>query len=454
MAQIGEKHLLRNPRNLWHRFMLTKSRKIASQILLRVELAASFADELLNSRLTEDLSPADRGLIQEIVLGCLRRRNQLDWLAAHFSGRAPARWEPEVRIAVRLGIYQLRFLDRIPASAAVDQSVELVKRARHPAARWAAGLVNAVLRKVTREPIESLLPPAMTPIERRAIELCHPAWLLERWSRHWGAERAEAIARLNNEPAPVFLRLPPGVSIEEGKPCRYLRHCREVDSVSGQGPAATYPVQDQASQIVPRLLGAAAGQRVLDLCAAPGMKSAALLETAPGLVLVACDIHLARLRIMRQLMRDSSAVRLPHLVALDGTRPLPFAALFDGILVDAPCSGTGTIRRHPEIKWRLEPTDLPVLAAKQRWLLNNALDYLAPGGRLLYSTCSLEPEENQQVVETTLEERRISFRLVPAETLPADFLTAEGQELLKGRYFRTLPDQGVEGFFAAIIERT
>jgi 16S rRNA (cytosine967-C5)-methyltransferase len=427
--------------------MLTPSRQIAFQVLLRVEREASFAAELLNSRLAEKLSAPDRALAQEIVMGCLRRQNQLDWLAAHFSGRAPERWDAEVRVAVRMGIYQLRYLERVPASAAVDQSVEAVKRARKASA---AGLVNAVLRRVTREPLERLFPAEMGPAERCTIRLCHPGWLLERWERRYGAERAEAIARLNNEPPPVFIRVPPGARVEMGRPCRYLRDCREITGVA-PGAAAGYPAQDQASQIVPHLVAAGPGQRVLDLCAAPGLKSAALLDLAAGLSLIACDVHPGRLRLMRRLA--GAGVQRLRLVALDGTRPLPFAVAFDRILLDAPCSGTGTIRRNPEIKWRLQEDDLPILAAKQRWLLSNALDSLAPGGRLVYSTCSIEHEENQAVVQAVLEGRG-EFRLLELERLPAEFLTDEGQTLLRGRWFQTLPDLGLDGFFGAVIERT
>ena len=429
--------------------MLTPSREIAFKVLLRVERESSFAAELLHSRLAEKLSPPDRALAQEIVMGCLRRQNQLDWLAAHFSGRATARWDAEVRVAVRMGIYQLRYLERVPAPAAVDQSVEAVKRARKASA---AGLVNAVLRRVTRAPLEQLFPAEMGPAERRAIRLSHPGWLLERWERRYGAERAEAIARLNNEAPPVFIRVPPGAGVEIGRPCRYLRDCREITGLAPESGEldARYRAQDQASQIVPHLVAAEPGQRVLDLCAAPGLKSAALLDLVAGLSLIACDVHPGRLRLMRRLA-GAGGERL-RLVALDGTQPLPFAVAFDRILVDAPCSGTGTIRRNPEIKWRLDQDDLPILAAKQRWLLSNALDSLAPGGRLVYSTCSIEPEENQSVVETVLEGRP-GFRLVELERLPAEFFTEEGRTLLRGTWFQTLPDLGMDGFFAAVIER-
>ncbi len=430
--------------------MLTPARDVAFKILLRVEQRHSYAVELLNSRLAEKLSAADRALAQEIVMGCLRWQGQLDWLAAHFSGKLPVRLDLEVRLALRIGIYQSRFLERIPAAAAVDQSVALVKRAGKASA---AGLVNAVLRKVTRAPLESLFPAGLSEAEKLLAEFSHPPWLLERWARRYGWNRARSIARVNNQPPPTFLRVPPGASVEDGQPCRYVRSCRELTDAAPQ-LARRFPVQDEASQIIPYLLAPEADERVLDLCAGPGVKTGALAEMAPGAMLVAADLHPARLRLMKRLAAPGRA-GTPLCVALDGTRPLPFAVSFQRILVDAPCSGTGTIRRNPEIKWRLTENDLTTLVAKQRWLLNCALECLAPGGRLVYSTCSIEPEENQAVVEEVLEDRPDCV-LVPMErsvARPAAFLTDAGQELLRGRYLETLPDQGLDGFFAAAIER-
>ena len=432
--------------------MLTPARLVAFQILLRVEREQSYAAELLNSWRTEKLSETDRALAQELVMGCLRWQGQLDWLAARFSGKLPESWDAEVRVALRLGIYQLRFLERVPASAAVDQSVALVKRARKSSA---AGLVNAVLRKVTRAPLESLLPADMAESAKQGIELSHPGWLLERWSHRYGPERARAIARIHNRPPPVFIRVPAGANIKEGKPCRYVRKCRQVTG-DVRRLADRFPVQEEASQIIPHLLAPKAGERVLDLCAAPGMKTGTLAELVPGTQLVACDLRPARLRLVKKLAGISRTHR-PHAllrVALDATRPLPFGVAFHRILLDAPCSGTGTIQRNPEIKWRLTENDLRVLAAKQHQLLDNALSWLAPGGRLVYSTCSLEPEENQAVVEKVLAER-FGFALVPVEQAarPAEFLTEAGRELLRGEYLETFPDQNLDGFFAAVIER-
>lgn len=328
---------------------MSPARRSAFEILLLVE-RGGFAADLLHAR-TARLSSADAALTYEITLGCLRRQPQLDWRIERLTGRPAARLDPEVRIALRMGLYQLHHLDRVPPHAAVSESVELVKRSRKSSA---AGLVNAVLRKAPQE----------TEWPDRATELCLPAWMLARWERHYGQEAAERIARAFLEPPKTYVR-------------------RTSSGVR---------IQDLGAQAVVPLLDLKPGLRVLDLCAAPGNKTAQALES--GAWVVAADVHLRRLSGLKNLGCP--------LVVLDGTRSLPFGKKFDRILVDAPCSGTGTLDRNPEIKWRLKPEDLPRLHNKQVRLLSNALKLLAPGGRLVYSTCSLEPEENEAVVEEVL----------------------------------------------------
>jgi 16S rRNA (cytosine967-C5)-methyltransferase len=320
------------------------SRTLAFEILLLME-SGGYASDLLAAR-AGSLDSRDAGLAHEIVFGVLRYRAQLDHLIAQYSGRT-GKLDPEVRTALRMGIYQLRYLERIPPHAAVADAVQLVKRARKTSA---AGFVNAVLRKVDRNPVAW---------PDRATELSMPAWLLERWDRHYGRETADAIAR---------------AALVE--PEKYVR-------ISERGERR----QDIGAQAIVPLLDLRPGQRFLDVCAAPGNKTAQALEA--GVRAVACDIHLHRVAVLKPLM--------PNLVVLDGTRPLPFSGQFERILVDAPCSGTGTLARNPEIKWRLTPADLDDLHQRQVALLANARAHLAPGGVLVYSTCSLEPEENEQV---------------------------------------------------------
>ncbi len=358
---------------------LAPARAIAFEILRKVE-AGGYASDLLLER-TAGIDSRDAGLASEIVFGALRFRAQLDYLAAFYSGRKQ-KLDPEVRIALEMGIYQLRMLERVPAHAVVSDAVELVKRARKTSA---AGFVNAVLRKVGQAPRPApapLVPPPgdtrtpeqdrpegrsagkgacpTIPWPDRETELSCPEWLLKRWETSYGLEAAQEIAR-------AALREPEKFVREGAAGCR---------------------VQDIGSQSIVPLLRLEAGQTFLDLCAAPGNKTAQALEA--GVRAVACDLHLHRLAALKGM--DAG------LVVLDGTRPLPFRGRFDRILVDAPCSGTGTLGRNPEIKWRLRPEDLADLHRRQSALLANALAVLAPGGLLVYSTCSLEPEENEEVV--------------------------------------------------------
>lgn len=351
---------------------LAPARRLAFEILRLVE-DGGYASDLLAAR-SSRLSSRDAALTEQIVMGCLRFQSQLDWLIARLSGRDAAGLDPEVRIALRMGVFQLRHLDRVPPHAAVAESVELVKQAGK---RSAAGLVNAVLRKVERGP---------TAFPDLPTELSHPAWLLERWERHFGAATARKIAEANLRPPETYVRIPPGLEAPTGLKL-------EATGVPGcwrvlAGRPSGLRIQDIGSQAVVELLELAPGLRLLDVCAAPGNKTAQALEA--GVSVVACDLHFSRLRRMKQLGCP--------LVVADGAVGLPFRSGFDRILVDAPCSGTGTLARNPEIKWRLEPSKLSELHDLQVRLLRNALALLAPGGLLVYATCSLEPEENEEVV--------------------------------------------------------
>jgi len=336
---------------------ISPARSVAFDILLAVE-AGGYASDLLLAR-SASLDSRDAGLTSEIVFGVLRYRAQLDYLIQHFSGRR-SRLDLEVRMALRMAVYQLRYLERVPAHAAVAESVELVKRARKSSA---AGFVNAVLRKVDRRAVEW---------PSREIGWSCPEWLLARWEQHYGATAAEGIARAALEPPESYVQL------ETGR------------------------TQDIGSQAIVPLLDLAPGQWFLDLCAAPGNKTAQALAAAPGIHAIACDRHFHRLTPMRSL-------GVP-LVQLDGTKPIPLRRRFDRILVDAPCSGTGTLGRNPEIKWRLTPADLDDLAQRQRALLGSARALLAPGGRLVYSTCSLEAEENEEIAGVEAALQRIPGR--------------------------------------------
>lgn len=338
-----------------------------------------FSSDLL-ARETASLDSRDAGLAEEIALGVLRWRGAIDWIIGKLAGRPARKLDPEVLTALRMGVYQLRWLDRIPAHAATTESVELIKRARK---RSAAGFANAVLRKVTRDTVEWPDEPT---------RLSCPQWLLERWSSNYGSAMAQGIAEANLRRPEQFVRIRPGEQVLEGLdetdvPGAYVA-ADSLKAVTHSLKAVTQGrVQDISSQTIVPLLDLQPGHTFLDVCAAPGNKTSQALETAVHAI--AADLSLARLEHVRR-------VGIP-LVALDATRPLPFSRKFDRILVDAPCSGTGTLMRNPEIKWKLSPDDIADLQRRQVAILRNALAALAPGGRLVYSTCSLEPEENEAV---------------------------------------------------------
>jgi len=335
---------------------LSPARRTAFDVLRKVE-SGGWASDLLLAE-SAALDSRDAGLASEIVFGALRYQAQIDYLIDFYSGRA-RRLDAEVRIALRMGIYQLRHLERVPAHAAVREAVDLVKRARKASA---SGFVNAVLRKVDRGPVAW---PA------REIAFSCPEWLLARWEREYGAAAAEGIAR-------AALQAPE----------KYMRGER---------------VQDIGAQAIVPLLRLETGQTFLDLCAAPGNKTAQALEA--GVRAVACDVHFQRIAAMRGMGAS--------LLVVDGTRPLPFARRFERILVDAPCSGTGTLGRNPEIKWKLRDPDLADLHGRQVALLRNAMDVLEPGGVLVYATCSLEREENEEVLEAAGGEPVETLRRLP-----------------------------------------
>ncbi|MGH9794621.1 MAG: 16S rRNA (cytosine(967)-C(5))-methyltransferase RsmB [Candidatus Acidiferrales bacterium] len=459
------------------------ARRIAFDVLLRVERQRAFADELLFARLAEPkVKREDAALATGLVLGVLRWQRLLDFLIGRQLGASaakreaqpsaaksdPARLDPEVRIALRLGLYQLRWLTRVPARAAVHESVELVKRARKSSA---ASLVNAVLRNAPREEAEALVAANLPLAERLAMLHSHPTWLVERWLDVLGKEQTRALLVANNVPPRLTCAVAAGQSFDAlaaelaadkcgAAPARWLRGAMEI---SGGSISRTHAfregrmrIQDEASQMVALLLEVGAGARVLDVCAAPGGKTLILAERAglDGLI-VAGDIHAHRLRAMRERL---GATRNVHLVALDAAQSLPFRGAFDAILVDVPCSGTGTLARNPEIRWRLEPADLLELQQKQQAILENAVAMLCPGGRLVYSTCSLEPEENEQVVEAVLSQHPgLSLVSGGAEALAPHLRPgAEAAKLFDAHgYFRTWPHQhGTDGFFAAVLQRS
>jgi 16S rRNA (cytosine967-C5)-methyltransferase len=452
---------------------VARARQFAFDILLRVESEGAYASDLLHSALGPQVSTADAGMATEITMGVLRWRRLLDFFLTRHLDKPIERLDLAVAIALRMGAFQLRFLERVPSSAAVNESVELVKRARKSSA---ASLVNAVLRKLAAEakaPVEPLLTQS-NPTEHLGVMHSHPSWLVGRWLARFGKARIEQLLVADNcTPAlscavnretdrAVVLREmeASGLRIAPG------RLLKNAFVASGGGVARSkafrsgrISIQDEASQAVPLLLGVQAGERVLDLCAAPGGKTAILARAAgENGEVIAADVHLHRLRAMQEHLKRIGMQNV-RLAQLDATQPLPFSTVFEAILVDAPCSGTGTLARHPEIRWRLRPEQLAEFHELQLRILSNAIGHLKPSGRLVYSTCSLEPEENEEVVARALRENP-SLRRVPqaavasflaphlAPGVSADALFDEQDQ------FRILPGEyGTDGFFAAVLSR-
>jgi 16S rRNA (cytosine967-C5)-methyltransferase len=436
---------------------ISPARRAAFEILLRVEEGA-YASVLLATR-EEQLLPLDRALCHELVMGVLRWQLWLDKLIEYYAGRKIAELDLAVRLILRLGLYQLRFLSRVPASAAVNESVNLVKFAR---LRSAGGLVNAVLRRATREPDYDHLTTIDDPIEKIAVATSHPVWLIERWTKAFGREETEAFARSNNEPAPVAFRvvknrasaaevieqlhqvgaeLIPSKVVSDG--WRINGGLSLLAELVAEGKVY---VQDEASQLVAGVLQAQPGDRVLDLCAAPGSKTSQIADMSnDSATIIASDLYPHRLRTVIHTAESQRFTSI-HCVALDGLYTLPLAErVFDRVLVDAPCSGTGTLRRNPEIRWRISPADIQDLSQRQKQLLFNAAGAVKPGGRLIYSTCSVETDENEDVRRAFLENNQ-SFKVAELHH-DSSLLTSSGSA-------RTWPHRnGTDGFFICAFER-
>ncbi len=445
---------------------VSPARQVAYRVLRRIEAGRGFAVDLLRGREASALESVDRRLATELVMGVLRWAGELDFEIELLSGRQLPSLDSEVVTILRMGVYQIRFLRKVPKSAAVNEAVELTKAARK---RSAAGFVNAVLRRcegAVGRTAERQAEPADAAGAEAARRLV-PGWLFERWVSRVGEAAATSLAWQSVQTPPVALRVAaPGLDREtvqselaaEGVRTRAGKFgCFALVVESGSAASARavregrVVIQDEASQLIPQLLRVEPGNSVLDVCAAPGIKTRQIAAALGRGSIAACDRSARRLRTLKQLLGDRLAegVRL-GIVRLDATRPLPFQSKFDRILVDVPCSGTGTLARNPEIKWRLRPADLPRLAAMEQTMLTNALALLAPGGRLVYVTCSLEPEENEQVVEKVME-RVSAFRLLTGPELGAKFPALAVLFDSRG-YFRTRPDvHGLDGFFAAVI---
>jgi 16S rRNA (cytosine967-C5)-methyltransferase len=449
---------------------MTDVRLAAARVLVAIDAGeTTLGGEVAHAR--DDLAPRDKALLVELTAGALRWRNELDAVIAAASQRSVRDIDPRALAVLRIGAYQIRHLDRIPPHAIVNTSVEAVRGLKAPKA---AGFVNAVLRSLLRRG-QAISLPARPSLEAHrdaqlaflSVTLSHPRWLVSRWLDRMGFERTERWCVFNNTTPEVTVRslglLSPADVLAQlqaesvdAMPAPY------VDDAVRLPPGALgrlspllrteLLVQDEGAQLVARMADAKPGESVLDVCASPGGKTVVMsadmkVGRAPGSRLIAADYRPGRMGLLSETLRHAGEP-IP-LVRLDARQPLPFHDVVDCVLLDAPCSGLGTVRRDPDVKWSRTPDDLPRLAAAELAMLEQAASVVKPGGRLVYATCSSEPEENAAVVDAFLAARPDFGRSTPASgaRVPATMIDASGQ-------LSTDPGRdGLEAFFAAVLVR-
>lgn len=443
----------------------TKSpRQIAVEILDRIDRKGAYAEALLDAALTGEgiTNPHDRRLLTELVYGTLRMRGRMDWIVARlYKGDAAALERPIPNI-LRIGLYQLLFTDRIPPFAAVNETVAIAKK-ECPAA---AGLVNAILRNALRQKENIAWPEtAKDPGKAIAVFHSHPRWLVERWLDRYGIEETIAVCRANNAIPPLAVRVN-GLKTSREKAIAALASegiTADAARFSPDGiilpdPAANLRetaafreglirIQDEASQLIARLVAPRPGERILDLCAGSGGKTlhlAALMENRGEIVAV--DLHPDKLRRLTS-EADRLGVTIATTYPADAAcMPEGFRNAFERVLLDAPCSGLGTLRRNPEIRWRIVPADIEAGMSLQKRLLESAAHCVKPGGLLVYSVCTVTPEENESVA-AELPAMRPEFKRIPPEGIAPELIDADG-------FFRTTPYRhGMDGFFGAVFTR-
>ena len=419
---------------------ISPARSAAFRVLMQVETSSAHSDDLLHGAALQKLSQADRNLATALVMGVLRWQIALDAELARLLDRPDQPLPDEIVIALRLGAFQLRHMDRIPPHAALSESVELVRAAGHPNA---AGLVNAILRKLSAKPVPGK--PLVESIDTIAKRLGHPAWMVRRWEGVYGREAALAICEFDqHEPT-------------RGDLFVLDRIAEEVDA----------NLIDDGSRLIAELaaISHASPERIWDACAAPGGKTSVLARRHRNAELLATDISARRLQAMRRRIETELPDRAIRTLEADATQLPTSEGNFDLILCDLPCSGTGTLARNPEIRHRLEPSEFERQALRQRDILSAALKRLQPGGRLVYSTCSLEPEENEEVVKSVLAHTDIqkNLRAIPIAELLERLRTSSVirddadhlKHLVRGDTLRTLSGANFrgDGFFAAAFAR-
>jgi 16S rRNA (cytosine967-C5)-methyltransferase len=411
---------------------MSPARRLALKILLQVEQQGVYANQSLTQALKrESLEERDRALVVTLVYGALRWQGELDWVLAHFSSRPFDRLPPAIRFILRLGAFEILHLERIPSRATVHEYVTLAKRYGHAGT---ASLTNALLRRVAESGKDVPFPDLAThPAEHIAVKCSHPLWLVERWLSRWGVEETLALCQKNNEPAPVTIRVNSlraraenvkaaltsiGVHVGEGRwasETLQLREGHDVTALPGFS-AGHFTIQDEASVLVGHVVDPQPGDVVMDACAGPGGKTTHLAEMMrdEGQV-IAVELHEPRRRLIQQTSQREGLSCI-HTVQGDLREvAAQWIGQVDRCLVDAPCSGTGVLRRRPDARWRKSAEQIAELAQLQSALLDSAAQVVKRAGALIYSTCSLESEENEQVVD--------AFVKLHPEFVPEDLRT-------------------------------
>jgi len=442
-------------------------RQLASDILAKVDTRKAYADILLDQALkATTLNERDRALLTELTYGTLRWRGNIDGQLSRYLRQPLAKTDPLIRNLLRVSVYQLRFLNKIPDYAAVDEAVEL---ARNHSGGKSAGFVNAVLRNFLRgkDRVIGLAPKAES-VAGLAVTYSHPEWLVKRWIDEFGAEAAKTLMRANNERATLVLRVNYLKCTKEKLLDRFLEAGIKAEATQWSpqgisvlsGPAVDklpgfaegyFQIQGEASQLVTYLVSPLSGERILDACAAPGGKSTHVGEFMKDEgELVAIDISA---RGIAKIRENAARLGLKSLRVLSADASAELADKFrkpyDRVLVDAPCSGLGTLRGHPEIKWHRDENDIRRLSRLQSKILSRVAGYLKPGGVLVYATCTLSREENEEIVESFLAHHK-EFELEDA----ARYLPGQATHMVREKYFVALPHRdNTDGFFAARMRK-
>ncbi len=443
-------------------------RAICLDILNRVEEADLHPDPLLTDSFKRyrHLTSLDRSFLTELTYGVIRWRGKLDWVIRQFSKIPFEKIELETLNILRLGLYQVLFLSRTPSSAAVNESVELAKRIR---GRGGAGFVNAVLRSSIRQK-DDIRYPGITedPTLHLSVVQSHPLWLVQRWVREMGVEETVRICASNNKISPLTLRANTlkinrkNLVEKLGREgLKLLPTAYSAEGIVLQDPPPTselpflnqglYVIQDEASQLVTSVLDPKPGERILDACAAPGGKTTHMAQRMENRgEIYALDLSKGKLELIEKIC-ERLGIKIVKVLKADAAAslPVPKGLMFDRVLADVPCSGFGTLRKNPDLKWRRGEKDIQRLSALQLSILANLSVYVKDGGLLTYSTCTVFHEENEGVVEKFLGGHP-KFKLDPIDK----GLSEKWRPLIQNGCFKTFPPKNeVDGFFAARLRK-